>query len=216
MVNEVSIREATAQDAPFVAWVQVEAGRSGLPLGFWDLALPGADGPRLDLIAQVVTSPRTSMSHYDGFLIAEQDGEPVAAMTGYDPTKKKLGHFIAALMGVLVTNRWSEAHRQLVLARLAPVAACMSDTPNDRWVVEYVAAKPDARGKGVAARLLDAVLERGRTLGHNSAQISFLIGNTPAQRCYERAGFRVVDEKRHPEFEAIFGRPGTARMWRDL
>jgi len=92
----------------------------------------------------------------------------------------------------------------------------MSDTPNDRWVVEYVAAKPDARGKGVAGRLLDAVLERGRTLGHKSAQISFLIGNTPAQRCYERAGFRVVDEKRHADFEAIFGRPGTARMWRDL
>jgi len=83
-------------------------------------------------------------------------------------------------------------------------------------VVEWVAARPEARGKGVAQRLLDLLLERGRSLGYEQAQISCLLGNTPAKRCYERTGFRVVDEKRHPDFEAIFGAPGTARMLRGL
>ena len=41
------IRDATAADAELIAWVQVEATRSGTPLGFWDLAFPGADQPRL-------------------------------------------------------------------------------------------------------------------------------------------------------------------------
>jgi GNAT superfamily N-acetyltransferase len=140
----------------------------------------------------------------------------MAALSGYDPKKKKLGHFLAALDGVLVGAGWSDAHRRLLQMRLAPVAACMSDTPDDCWVVEYVAAVPAARGKGVASPLLGEILERGRSLGHGQAQISFLLGNTPAQRCYERAGFVLTDEKRHPDFEAVFGRPGTGRLLRDL
>lgn len=213
---DVSIREATAGDAKFLAWVQVEASRSGLPLGFWDLAFPGLDEPRLDRVADVIASPQVSFSHFGGFLVAESQGEPVAALSGYDPTVKKLGHFIGALETALAEHGWSEAHRRLLWLRVAPFLTCVGDTPDDRWVVEWVAAKPEVRGKGVAGRLLDAVLDRGRKLGHAKAQISILIGNTPAQRCYERGGFQVVDEKRHPDFEAVFGAPGIACMWRDL
>jgi ribosomal protein S18 acetylase RimI-like enzyme len=213
---EFSIRDATPDDAAFIAWTQVEASRSGTPLGFWDVALPGPDEPRLGLIAQIATAPRRSFAHYSGFVIAEYDGEAVGALSGYDPKQKKLGHFAGALNGTLERNGWSEAHLRLLSLRTTPCALAMSDTPDDRWVVEWVAVKPEARGKGVAARLLDVILERGRAEGHRKAQISVLLGNTPAQRSYERAGFSVVDEKRHPDFEAIVGRPGTARMWRDL
>jgi hypothetical protein len=45
---------------------------------------------------------------------------------------------------------------------------------------------------------------------------TYLIGNHPARRTYERVGFVAVDEKRDPQFEAVFGRPGTVRMWMDL
>ena len=117
---------------------------------------------------------------------------------------------------MLEDNGWNEAHRNLLGIRLAPAAACLSDTPADCWVVEWVALKPEARGKGVAAKLLERILQRGRDEGFTKAQISYLIGNTPAQRCYEQAGFKVVDDKRDPGFEAIFGRPGTARMLRAL
>jgi translation initiation factor 4G len=60
------------------------------------------------------------------------------------------------------------------------------------------------------------VLDRGRAAGFETAQITYLIGNRPAQRAYERAGFAVVDEKRDTQFEAVFGAPGTARMIRSL
>ena len=72
------IRDATAADADLLAWVQVEASRSGTPLGFWDLALPGADAPRLRTIAKIATSPREHFAHASGFLVAEIDGEPWA------------------------------------------------------------------------------------------------------------------------------------------
>jgi translation initiation factor 4G len=213
---DLSIRAATRDDSALIAWVEQTAARSGMPLGFWDLMFPGADAPRLALIEQIVRSPLDSFAHYSGFLVAELDGMAVGALSGYSPAAKKLEHFRDAFRGVLSDNDWSIAHQKLVGPRIAPALTCISDTPEDRWIVEWVALKPEARGKGVAAALLAAVFERGRAAGFTKTQLSVLLGNTPALRTYERAGFSVVDEKRHPDFEAVFGAPGVARMWATL
>lgn len=213
---DLSIRDATRDDAALIAWVEQAAARSGMPLGFWDLMFPGADATRLALIEQIVRSPVDSFAHYSGFLVAEVDGIAVGALSGYAPQAKTLERFRDAFRGVLADNDWSRAHQKLVGTRIAPALTCVSDIPEDRWIVEWVALKPEARGKGVAAALLAAVLERGRAAGFSKAQLSVLIGNTPAVRCYERAGFSLVDEKRHPDFEAVFGAPGVARMWATL
>lgn len=212
----LTIRDATPDDAALIAWVQVAASRSGTPLGFWDLALPGADEPREQLIADIARSGKPHFADLSGFLVAELDGKPAGALSGYAPTDKKLGHFIGALNEALERNGWSEAHRKLLGMRIVPCLKCFSETPDDRWIVEWVALRPEARGKGVAAELLAAILARGRAAGFGKAQITYLFGNTPAERAYERAGFAKQDEKRAPEFEAVFGRPGTVRMWRDL
>jgi translation initiation factor 4G len=39
-----------------------------------------------------------------------------------------------------------------------------------------------------------------------------LIGNDAAERAYAKLGFSVVEEKRHPDFEAATGAPGMQRM----
>jgi GNAT superfamily N-acetyltransferase len=210
------LRDATAADGELIAWVQVEAARSGTPLGFWDLALPGPDDPRLRIVAEIATTGREHFAHVSGFLVAELDGEPVGALSGYAPGKKKIGYFAGALDGALERSGWSDAHRRLLFLRIAPAESCFSETPEDCWIVEWVALRPNVRGKGIAGKLLDAILQRGRDDSFKKAQISYLIGNTPAKRAYERAGFVAVDEKRAPEFEAVFGAPGTVRMRREL
>jgi hypothetical protein len=48
------------------------------------------------------------------------------------------------------------------------------------------------------------------------AQISFMIGNTPALNAYRARGFEVAEEIRHEEFERAFGSPGIVRMTRPL
>jgi ribosomal protein S18 acetylase RimI-like enzyme len=212
----LTLRDATLAEADLIAWVQVEAARSGTPLGFWDLALPGADEPRLRLIAELAVSTKEHFAHVSGFLVAELDGVPVGALSGYAPAVKKQGHFVGALNQVLERNGWSEAHRRLLGIRILPAVSCFSDTPDDRWIVEWVAVRPNVRGKGVAAQLCSAILERGRAAGFRKAQISYLVGNIPAKRTYERAGFVETDGKRDAQFEAIFGAPGTVRMWMDL
>src|SRR5258708_37082330 len=180
----LTIRDATRADADLIAWVQVEASRSGTPLGFWDLALPGPDEPRQRLIAELAVSTKEHFSHISGFLVAELDGVPVGALSGYAPAVKKLGHFVGALNHALERNGWNEAHRSLLGIRILPAVSCFSDTPDDRWIVEWVAVLPNVRGKGVAAQLLQSILERGRAAGFHKAQITYLVGNIPAQRAY--------------------------------
>lgn len=90
------------------------------------------------------------------------------------------------------------------------------EIPDERWVIEWVATVPEFRGRGIVHELLGHILERGRERGYHGAQIGHLIGNESARRAYQRVGFTHVDEKRDPDFEAVLGSPGLARMHLDL
>jgi ribosomal protein S18 acetylase RimI-like enzyme len=213
---DVTIRDAKAADAPFLAWVMLAAARSHRPLSFWDYAFPGPDAPRLEYLAALALAEPICFTHYSGFLVAEHEGGPVGGLSAYDSASKGMENFIAALAGLLAARQWSAEHQQLLGLRTAPVTTCMPDSPPGVWVIEWVATIPKARGRGVANALLREILARGKLAGYTKSQIGYLIGNTPAQIAYERVGFETVEEKRHPDFEAAFGTPGVARMVRDL
>ena len=93
---------------------------------------------------------------------------------------------------------------------------CFPDTPEERWIVEWVATLPEFRGRGIVNSLLLKILDRGRERGFEKAQIGYLLGNIRAQRSYERVGFKTVYERRDPDFEAALGCPGMACMYLDL
>jgi len=61
-------------------------------------------------------------------------------------------------------------------------------------------------------RLLQTILDTGRKKGHRIAQIDVMIRNTPAQNSYEKAGFKVIDEKRNVDFWICLGEPSMRRM----
>jgi ribosomal protein S18 acetylase RimI-like enzyme len=92
----------------------------------------------------------------------------------------------------------------------------MADEIPGVWVVESVAAMPEARRQGITNLLLEEILARGKSQGYEKSQLSVLISNTPARRAYEKAGFRYVNEKRNSEFEAVYGDYGIVNMMRDL
>ncbi len=100
--------------------------------------------------------------------------------------------------------------------RLAIAMTCYPETPEDRWIVEWVATVPEFRGRGIVNQLLLAILDKGRERGYEKAQIGYLLGNTRAQRSYERVGFKTVSDRRDPDFEASLGCPGIACMHLDL
>ena len=210
-----AIRSAVVDDAPFLAWVQQEASRSHLPFGFWDVAIPGPDEYRLRVIERVCRAEAKSFAHWSRFLVAEVGGEPAAALSAYDDAKAATGPlFFQALIEALTAEGWNEARIGAMSQRLAPFLTCAPEQPESTWIVEWVATRPEHRGKGLTRTLLHAILDAGRARGHQTFQIGVLIGNTPAQRAYEGVGFSVVEEKTHPDFEATFGTPGIRRMQR--
>lgn len=210
------IRPAEQKDAGLIAWVQLAAARSHVPVGFLDLMFPGDEDARLEMIERVVDADTISMSHWSGFLVAECDGVPGAALSGYEPTKRGTDTFAAAVNEACAAAGWTSEDVGEAFGRMTPFLTCAPESPDDAWIVEWVATKPDFRGRGLVRMLLDGILEEGRRRGYKRSQISLLIDNHPAQRAYESAGFAVVDEKRHPEFEMTFGSPGVRRMMRDL
>jgi GNAT superfamily N-acetyltransferase len=212
---ESRIRPAVAADAPFLAWVQQEAARSHLPQGFWDLTFPGPDADRLRIIGRMCTAKARSFCHWSGFLVAEVDGRAVAGLCGYTQPSLATGTLLFQAMNeAFDAERWSEEDRRQVGGRTAPFLTCIPEAHEDAWIVEWVATRPEYRGRGLIRSLLHEILDRGAAAGHAQSQIAVLIGNTPAQRAYEGVGFRVVDEKTHPEFERVLGSPGIRRLLR--
>ena len=212
----ISTREAKASDAPFIAWVQLAAGRGHCERGFFDLAFTATGTELLDDVEALVVAPALSFHHWSRFLIAEVDGRPAAALSGYEPAKTGDDELLMAYGHAATVRGWAEDFFAGMEPRIAPLLECMTPTPDDHWVVEWVATLPEYRGRGLVSGLLQEMLERGRSLDYKASQISIMIGNDGAQRAYESAGFKVVDEKTSPQLDALLGTPGFRRLRRAI
>ena len=210
------IRAATADDAPFLAWVMQAAARSHLERGVWDLAFPGPESDRLEQLAACILTGPPHFGHWSRFRIAEIDGEPAAALSAYENATHGEAHMGRAMARGLSGLGWSAEALSALGERIAVFDAPGYVTPNGVWIVEWVATRPEFRGRGLVRELLDRILEEGREAGFERAQIGILIGNEPARLAYLRAGFETVEEHRHPDFERALGCPGLERLQRPL
>lgn len=144
------------------------------------------------------------------------NGQTVAALCGYDPLEAGTPALAKAIDEAAKQVGWSDSDVAAVWERFAPVGTCISDDAEGAWIIENVATLPSYRRQGFVNKLMEIELETGRANGHRLAQISILIGNTPAQRAYEKIGFVSDTEKRHPDFQTTVGAPGMLRLLRIL
>ncbi len=208
---EAKIRAATPDDAPFLAWVMQEAARSHLPRGMWDLVFP-EQAQRLEILAALARAEPRCFCHHAGFLVSELEGRPAAALSAYVPGRVGSAQFVEALRGILADAGWSAAQMSALAPAFAAFQAATPEIPDDAWCVEWVATRPEFRGRGLVRALLERILDQGRGAGHETAVIGILIGNTPARRAYEKVGFRMYAERRSGELEGMLGTPGTAQL----
>lgn len=213
---DFKIRPARPDDASLLAWVMLMAGRSHLQRGLWDILIGRPEDECLTFLGHLAVTGELHMCHYTVFIVAEVDRRPVAALSGYDPVtlpEVTVGPAMSAVMDKMGLTAEDMALGQ---QGLAASLTCHPEPYEGAWIVENAATRPEFRRQGVISRLLDEMLEVGRRRGFRLAQVSFQIGNTAAQRAYEKAGFRFLDEKRHPDYEAEIGCPGIVRLLRDL
>jgi GNAT superfamily N-acetyltransferase len=210
----VTLRAATRDDGDFLAWTIFAASRGHLPRGWFDIILEKPQAYCLDFCKRLVLAEAVSWWHWSLFRVAESGGRAVGAACGfvdesvYENSRDAMRE---AADGIGMTR--AELHA------LWPRGAFIMTTvtgEDDAWTVENVAVAPAHRGHGVTGALLADACDLARAAGTRRAQISFLIGNAPAERAYAKAGFVFAEEKRDPVFEAAMGTPGVRRFARDV
>ena len=213
-----AIRPARADDVPFMAEVRLMAERSHVQRGPSDLYIDGSEADVLAYLEAVADADTPNPFQYRTHLIAEVDGELAAALCGFcfedyeaDPAKIEAAMQAIAAKCNLTQEQHEAGYRRVESWGLVhPV-----NTPG-AWIIECVAAVPAHRRQGLIARLLAEVLAMGKQRGATTAEVTVYIGNDAAQRAYEGAGFEVVSEQRHPDFEAVFGFPGMRLLRRSI
>jgi ribosomal protein S18 acetylase RimI-like enzyme len=210
------LREAREGDAAFLAWVMLTASRSHVERGIWEFINDQGEAQLLPFLERLALSDAVHWCHYSRFLVAEEGGRSAAALCGFDPSTHGQ-HAMQPVVARLMKESGIQAHEiPDIVKRVSLVETVTPDYADGAWVVENVAADPDFRRRGLVDALLSAMLERGRALGFQRAQIAVFIGNEPARQAYLKAGFQRHDEKRNPEFEAALGFPGMERLLQPL
>jgi ribosomal protein S18 acetylase RimI-like enzyme len=209
---KVSIVEARRDHIPFLAWVMLTASRSHLERGLWDFFVGGTEAECLRFLEALARTPTRHWAHYSNFIVAESDGKPVSALCGYFETPTLIQGIREAGQALGRSEEEDAAGWQ----RASSIRYCAPEHAPGAWIVENVATLPQLRRRGLVDRLLAEILEKGRMTDATVAEVGVLIGNDPAQRAYEKAGFVVVDEKRHPEFEDVYKSPGIRLLRRSL
>jgi len=208
---DLRIRNASVNDAAFLAWLILTAGRAHVRRGIWEVILDLAEDECLHFLELLTVTGPPHLFHYSCYLIAEVEGTPVSGLGGYDPDTQGYSRLLEALpelygkLGELPTNEISAAKPPRITASI-PLAV------PGAWVIDSVATLPAFRRRGIVDRLLDKILDTGRRKGYRQAQISIYMGNIPAQRAYEKHGFRLLDEWPDPYFQKEIGSPGMARL----
>lgn len=208
------IRKARREDAPFLAEAMLGASRGHLSRGWYDIALDASEQRCLAFLAALATAKAPSWWHHSHFLIAESDGVPAAALAAF-----RAGDAYAlsgaALAEASATLGLPESEQAAIWQRGSYLFLCTLGE-DDSWTLENIYTAPAHRGRGLAGELIAYAADEGRNYGFGEMQISFFIGNETAEHTYRKAGFALVGEKRHPDFEAAAGSPGMRRLTRRL
>jgi ribosomal protein S18 acetylase RimI-like enzyme len=210
-----TIRPARPEDAGFIARNILAAQRGHLPRGWFDIALDRPEAECLAFVERIATAQRQSWWHSSQFIIAEIEAKPAAALCAM-PAAGTVAAARAAIEEVADKTGLNRTELAAIFRRGAYAAGCWVQGGDGDWLVEHVATLPAHRGRGLVQALIEHALAAGKAAGFRRASISFLIGNEAAERCYAKAGFAFVEEKRDPAFEALTGAPGFRRFERAI
>ncbi|MBD2652632.1 GNAT family N-acetyltransferase [Synechocystis sp. FACHB-383] len=195
MSTTLNTRQATTADIPFLARIEYEASLPPLNHCFWEDLLEGTGTTALEFIEAELKADACNWGNVPDFLILEAEGKPVAAAAGYVPgTEDYCPLRLSQLEAIAKELNWTKenlaAFRGQYLGLWGGNLRPFFLTPQATWIIENVAVLPEARGQGLGKALLRALLEKGRSQGHEFAGIMVINGNDRARHTYESVGFK--------------------------
>ena len=122
---------------------------------------------------------------------------PDHAFCAFDDDGRLLGVAgFKTIEGALVGGSYADMARVYghpgAMWRLTLLALLSRETENVRFLMDGIFVAPEARGRGVGTRLLDAIAEEARARGYQEVRLDVVDGNTRARALYERKGYRAV------------------------
>ena len=211
------IRSARPEDARFLAKTILIAGRGHVTKGIWEVILGGTEEENLNFLHHISITQIPHLFHYSYYLMAENDEYiPMGSLGGYDPKiagyqalRQAIPEVVRKLSLPLQRTNFSEE-------RASKIMVCLPEEIDGAWVIDSVATLPEHRGKSVAEKLLNQILEIGKDQGYLKAQVNMYIGNEPALNLYRKLGFEIVEETRDEYFEQNIGSPGMLSLAKEL
>lgn len=209
-----TFRPATADDAKFLGWVMMMAARGHLKRGWFDIVLQRPEEFCIAFCAHLANAKAKSWWHHSFFTVAEVDGVLAAAACVFpDETPY---HVSGEAMAEAALKNGIDAAEQAQLWPRGKFILSATSGEDDCWTIENVATRTAFRGRGIASSLVRHLVDAMKQSGPSRAQISFLIGNSPAEKCYRGCGFEFAEDKTAEEFEAAMGVAGLRRLMRML
>jgi ribosomal protein S18 acetylase RimI-like enzyme len=214
--SNIRILRATPDHSPFLARAILAASRSQLERGPFDIALGIDTEELLDLLEYMCLSDLVGNCHFSNFFVAEEAGEPVAALAAYDPGDAGVLPLGAPFADAYSALGHDEEKLPFVLGCLDMVQRCMPLHQPGAWTVEWVAVEESRRRQGLVGLLLDKAFEAGAHRSLQRTRISTYVGNEAAIKAYAKAGYRVDRECHDAQLRNLLGISGMVTMVRDL
>lgn len=196
----MTIREATVEDIPFVVEAIIAAEKSGSEVcglcRLFELAEPEMRSYLAEMLDEEIEGCEFSVS---SFLIAESDGEPVAAFGGWVEGVNEDELPSSILKANLMQYYIPAEHIQLMAQKSEAIGALQIEREPNTYQLEYAYVRPECRGVGALQRLIQA--HESRAVGCDKMCVQVFGNNEPAIRAYRKAGFEVVTtcQSAHPE-----------------
>lgn len=208
-----TVRPATREDLPFIAWCNYESSSPYPGFCYWDPLLEGFNTPTMTFIHALFEADALAYGKVEDFFILEEAGKPLGGASGFVMSAEDFRPLhLHRMADVAHRLGWSPATLETFLTRYQSVWRDPQDVTiaaSAPWTIECVAVIPEARGRGIGRQLLGAIIQAGKAHGHSHVGIAVTIGNEPAQKLYEGLGFKPYVTYWAAYFEEQF--PGTAK-----
>jgi len=196
----ITIKQATADEASFLAQMMLQSSRAGKKEGYFDLIFASNDKKTiLTALEKLTQTEAKSHCHYKNFLIASIDGQPVGTLCSYEPRIATREAFVAAL---------GEIGYEDVDEALEVVYCCDFNLNKRTLMFDFLEELEGFIDVGVLKALMQKSLLTARLKGYTIAQTIVEIGSLENELFYKKMGFKVVAQKECELYKEKFGRNG--------
>ncbi|TKC05898.1 GNAT family N-acetyltransferase [Pedobacter frigoris] len=171
-----SIRQALSGDAPKIAQLII-AAMDDLALQFSGAAEPLGAIPLFQHFAGL----RGNQYSYEHVLVYQDKDGVCGMICGYDGAdleslRKPFLDYIRTESGIVLDPE--------------------SETQKGEYYIDSLSVAPDQQGKGIAKKLIHALIGKARSLGHTNVGLLVNAHNPKAKKLYLNLGFVVVNERK--------------------